>query len=214
LKFTKTKVDALTLPAGATDFAFYDENMPGFGIRFRAGGTVGTFFVQYAIGKKHRRIQLGKNGVVTLASAQAEAQQIRAQVARKIDPANERGRATVDANLTFDTTRIDAFLAQLESDGRSKSYVGQNRMYLNTHFKALHGMALTAIDKETVGTQLKDINKRGKVTMNRARASLSAFFNWAVKEYNGVTTNPAEMTNKNDEKPRNRILEISSDCSC
>lgn len=205
LRFTKAAVDKLALPTGATDFAFYDEDMPGFGIRFRAGGTVGTFFVQYAIGKKHRRVQLGRNGAVTLAAAQAEAQQIRAQVARKIDPANDRTKATVAAGVTFNPA-YEGFLDKLEAE-RSANYSKASRGYMENHFAKLHGLGLASIEQDTVSRILKTINdERGPISMNRAR-SAGAFFNWAWRE--GLCKhNPFEMTNKNeeDEDGRDRTL--------
>ena len=38
MEFTKTTVAALELPAGKSDLIHFDDALPGFGIRLRAGG--------------------------------------------------------------------------------------------------------------------------------------------------------------------------------
>ena len=59
MKFTQARVNSLKPPAGKADHEEIDEAMPGFGIRFRNGGS-GTYFIKYRLGGKDGRLSLGK----------------------------------------------------------------------------------------------------------------------------------------------------------
>ena len=48
MKLTQRNIEQLALPAGKTEALIFDEDVPGFGLRMRAGGSR-TFIVQYAI---------------------------------------------------------------------------------------------------------------------------------------------------------------------
>jgi hypothetical protein len=46
------------LQLGKSEAIFFDDDIPGFGLRVRAGGSR-TFVFQYKLGAKHRRMALG-----------------------------------------------------------------------------------------------------------------------------------------------------------
>jgi len=56
-RFTAGNVEKLSLPAGKTDHIEWDPELPGFGVRLRAGSAF--YVVQYRIGSKQRRESLG-----------------------------------------------------------------------------------------------------------------------------------------------------------
>ena len=87
MRFTQARVNGLKPPAGKADHDEIDEAMPGFGIRFRNGGS-GTYFIQYRIGGKDGRLSLGKVTKITLGDAQAAAKRHFAVIADKIDPSD------------------------------------------------------------------------------------------------------------------------------
>jgi hypothetical protein len=53
----------LILPEGKSEMIVFDESMPGFGVRVRAGGKR-VWLVQFRIGNKQRRITLGSVDVL------------------------------------------------------------------------------------------------------------------------------------------------------
>src|SRR5262245_22237477 len=65
MKLTAKAVAALTLPAGKTEVIFFDEEIPGLGMRLREGG-VARWVYQYRAGTKQRRISLGPASAVFL----------------------------------------------------------------------------------------------------------------------------------------------------
>jgi hypothetical protein len=59
MKLTAAAVRKLEIPPGELDKIFFDDEVAGFGMRVRKGGSR-SYVVQYAIGKKQRRMSLGK----------------------------------------------------------------------------------------------------------------------------------------------------------
>ena len=53
MKLTQKAIAALVLPEGKTDHIEWDSDLPGFGIRIRAGGAR-TWIYQYKIGNQNR----------------------------------------------------------------------------------------------------------------------------------------------------------------
>ena len=58
MKFGVKNTPALQLPVGKSDHIYWDDDIPGLGVRVRAGGSRMWIF-QYAIGGKHKRMTLG-----------------------------------------------------------------------------------------------------------------------------------------------------------
>jgi hypothetical protein len=54
MKLTTTAIRSLALPVGNVEIKVFDDDLPGFGLRLRAGGSR-TWIVQYKIGNKNRR---------------------------------------------------------------------------------------------------------------------------------------------------------------
>ena len=79
MKLTQPNVIKLKLPAGKADAIFFDDDIPGFGVRLRAGGTR-TWIVQYRIAAKQRRQALGSAAVVNADKARAVAKKTLAKV--------------------------------------------------------------------------------------------------------------------------------------
>src|SRR5262245_48818107 len=109
MKFTEATVAKFKMPAGKAEHIEFDDNMPGFGLRVRAGERREhrTFVAQYKIGAKHRRMTLGNVAKVDLESARRKARQIFGKVAEGKDPANEKATARSEAGQTFGIIAAD-----------------------------------------------------------------------------------------------------------
>src|SRR5215472_17412516 len=207
MEFTQTAVDRFKIEAGKTEHIEFDDGMPGFGLRVRVGDKRQhrTFIAQYKIGSKHRRITLGNASKVTLADAQRRAKIIFGKVADGKDPANEKAVARQVASHTLGA-KIGDYLAVKVATMKPRSH-SETKRHLETHWKPLHGLALAIIGRANVAAQVSTIAKEnGPVAANRSRASLSAFFRWAIGE--GLCDhNPVAGTNKQEESgPRERSL--------
>jgi integrase len=156
------------------------------------------------MGTKQRWLKIGAAQKTSLDSAKKQAKSFFESVQNNIDPANTKAKAAAAAAQTFGSA-IAGYLDQLEIDRRSAAHVGRCKSHLEKSFRALHTMALASIDRATVSRELNLMSKRGPVAANRARAILSAFFNWSIA--NGLCEiNPVDKTTKNQEYDRERVL--------
>jgi integrase len=211
MKLTQANLDRIKIPAGKSELIEFDETMPGFGLRIRANekGEHRTFIAQYKIGAKHRRVTLGNVAKVSLEGARKEAKRIFGKVANGGDPAAEKTVARTGASRLLEGI-VAAYLEAKRTGKkplRPRTYA-ENERYLNHYWKPLHKLTVSAVTRATVAAQVREIAKaHGPVAANRARASLSAMFRWAIGE--GLCNeNPVTGVNKQSEAdPRERTLD-------
>ena len=203
MNLTEQKASALKLASGQTDLIEFDDDIPGFGIRLREGGSR-TWIFQYKLGTKQRRLVLGKTSAVKAGAAREIASTLHAKVKLGGDPAAEKAISKIQAGDTFGKL-IEQYLEFQKDNLRQRSYEEVER-HLKTHAKPLHALPAITIDQRTIADKLNAIAKvSGAVTANRTRASLSALFGWAMRE-GLAASNPVANTNKREEKSRDRIL--------
>jgi len=96
MKLTQEAVERLRLPSGKDEIIYFDDQMPGFGVRLRAGGSK-RWLVQYRIAPrgeqegelraKQRRLTLGSTNLLTLKEAREKARKPLVKAADGEDPA-------------------------------------------------------------------------------------------------------------------------------
>ena len=216
MKLTERNIRSLQLPRGKTDQLFWDDEIPGFGIRLRAGGSR-SFVFQYALGDKHRRMSLGTatpesfktikqgNEIIKLGIREQVAQ-LHAKVKLGQDPAGEKTENRKRASDTFETI-AKKYLAAKKESTRPSSYRETERHILK-HSKPLSGLQVAGIARRDIATLVGTIKANsGPVAANRVRSTLSDFFSWAMSEgIDGIENNPVINTNKSEESPRDRVL--------
>jgi integrase len=206
MKFTKASIERFALPADKSEAIIFDDDVPGFGLRLRAGGSR-TFIVQYALGGRQRRMTIGSAKILDPSKARQTAGNLLAKVRLGRDPAAERAEARVHASDEPLGAIIGRFLARQERRVRLRTYVDATR-YLERYWRPLHELHLARISRATVAARLGKIaTEHGPVSADRARAALSAFFTWAIGE--GLCDmNPVAGTNKHFDgaKSRDRVL--------
>jgi integrase len=187
----------------------FDEKFPGFGLRIRTDENTGrelrTYIFQYKLGHKHRRMNCGRVGKVTASQARKAAEGHAASLVHHKDPANERAAIRKEASRTIGAT-IAKYLEAKRPKMRPRSHYGTAH-HLETNWKPLHGLSINNVSRANVAAEIGAIARRsGPVAANRSRASLSAFFRWAIGE--GLCDhNPVAGTNQQQENgPRERIL--------
>jgi hypothetical protein len=100
MRFTQKIIDALDLPARKTEAIIFDDELPGFGLRLRRGGSR-VWVYQFKIGDRHRRFTLGSATAVPLAQARKIAAELHAKVRLGRDPAGEKAEGRVRAAETM-----------------------------------------------------------------------------------------------------------------
>ena len=101
MRLTIKSADELKLKPGQKECIVFDDDVPGFGLRIREGGSR-TWIFQYRIGSKQRRMMLGSasNSQLNLANTRKTASKLHAQVALGEDPAMNKATARRDAEET------------------------------------------------------------------------------------------------------------------
>lgn len=203
MKLTQAAVATLKLPKGKSETITFDDDLPGFGLRMRAGGSC-TWIYQYKLGSQHRRVTLGNAAALTVTQARKTATELHAHVRLGKDPAGEKIEGRVRATETMGAI-VQTYLAHQRQRVRPRSYAGTER-HLLTYSKPLLILPLVGINRRTIAARLSVIAaKSGAASANRMRSSLSAFFAWCMRE-GLLESNPASGTNVQPEKSRERVL--------
>src|SRR6516165_1932791 len=100
VKFTVKNTASVSLPAGKSDHVEWDDDIAGFGIRIRAGGSRNWIY-RYRVGPKQRSVILGSAKSVPLAVAQKNASTLEARIQLGEDPALDRQNARLEADNTL-----------------------------------------------------------------------------------------------------------------
>jgi integrase len=209
MRFTKPAIAALAMPSGKTDVIWWDDALPGFGHRIRAGGKR-TWVVQYRIGTRQHRMTLGSAAAMDLDQARAEAKRALSQVGLAISPQTEKVKAKTALAVT-----LGALVAQYldhqerrvaEGTLRPRS-IEETRRFLERGWKPLHALPATAIGRADVAARLNVLAKEnGPVSADRARAALSALCTWAMRD-GLLDANPVSATNRPaGPRSRDRVL--------
>ena len=202
MKLTNRSVHALSLPAGKAEAIFFDDDVPGFGLRLRAAGSR-TWVFRYRVGQTQRSMKLGNATSVSLATARKNASELEAQVRLGGDPASQKEVSKQKAEYTFETV-AERFLAARRPELRPATMLEYER-HLRRDARSLHRLPIANVLQADIARLLN--NAAGPVSANRLRATLSTMFAWALGE--GIVLphgNPAAYVNKRAEVARDRVL--------
>jgi integrase len=206
MKLTEREITQYRPPQGKADHIIFDENLAGFGLRYRDGRRVWLF--QYAFvsdgNRVNRRMTFGTFPDLPPAKARSIAADLAAKVRLGQDPAADKAVKRSEAGHTFGRL-VAGYLEQKRNELRPRSYVEVER-YLDVYAKSLHGLPASGVDLKKVAAFLDTVAKDcGAVSANRARGALSALFVWAMRK--GLhDNNPVILSESRPEQSRDRVL--------
>jgi integrase len=202
MKLTAKSATTLSLD-GVKDRTWFDDDISGFGIRLREGGS-GTYIYRYRHGTQQRSITLGSTAAVPFSLARKNAGELEAKVRLGGDPAADKRSVRQESANTFAAV-AQQFLAAKRKEWRTNTLDSIQR-HLSLYADILHGKPITAITQRDVALLLNKVAaESGDTTANRLRASLCAMWSWAIKQ--GLPlTNVAALTEKRREQSRDRVL--------
>jgi integrase len=204
MHLTDKILPTLTCPPGRTEVKIFDDDVRGFGVRIRAGSAARSWIFQYDIGSRTRRVTLGSPKSMTTTRARAAAAELQAKVRLGQDPAGDKAESRVRSAETFKAV-LDVYMTGQRAQLRPVSYLQKER-HLLKHARGLHHLLLAKIDRRLIAGKLSKIETNsGPIESNRVRASLSAFFAWAICE-GYLENNPVTGTARRNEKARERVL--------
>jgi integrase len=192
-KLTKSLVERL--PPGS---ALWDTEVKGFGVRRQTAGAF--FYLRCTIGGRQRMKSIGRFGSPwTVEQARRHALQALGQVVGGDDPFAAQAEGQTFREL------VEVYIMRRQG-ALAPSTLRALSLYLRTSAKPLANRPLGDITRKDIAACLADIEQSsGAPSRNRARASLSAFYRWAIEEGH-VETNPVQGTGKAAETSRDRVL--------
>ncbi len=194
----------LVLPPDRNEWLVFDDKLPGFGIRLRKGGSK-TWIAQYRLGSRQRRLKLGSLAQLNHEKARAAAKAALAKAQLGIDPQVEKADTKKAAEITL-LRVVDQFLAFRERTMRPAAFKEVKR-HLDKHWSPLHSHAIRDLTRATLATRLREIGlSHGLVAADRARASLSAMMNWAIREGLAEVNNVTFTNKQAGQVERDRVL--------
>lgn len=191
----------------------WDEDYPGFGLRISSEGRR-TWILMYRIGKKLRRLTLGRFPTLGLAAAREKATDALRDVGKGEDPGRrkiEERRAETFAELAREY--IDRHASKKRS-GREDIRLLNGSPHKKRTGKKPHEplvkrwgtRRIKDIKRRDVRELLEEIAGRAPIMANRTLALVRKMFNFAI-EREWLETNPCHMIKPpGDEKQRDRVL--------
>src|SRR3954468_24710885 len=178
-RLTKSVIDALPTPS--SELVYWDETLPGFGVKVTPAGRK-VFVVLYrtsGAGSRLRKYTIGPYGRVTLHVARNEAQRVLAARTGGRDPASEKreARRRLVADRVDDL--VEAFIKQHVSTRRSSAEISR---ILKREIVARWGArSIHEIKKRDVIELVSSVIERGSpVAANKILKVAKTFFGWCV----------------------------------
>src|SRR5262249_20074736 len=125
MNLTQATIARLKLPNGKSDAIFFDDKIPGFGIRLRSGGSQSWVF-QFKFANTQHRLVLGKVSAMKPDAARKIAEKHHAAVKDGRNPATEKAVRVAQAANTFGQL-VDQYMEFKQSTLRARSLVEVKR---------------------------------------------------------------------------------------
>lgn len=189
MKLTKTKVEGLDIPATGQAF-FWDEDLPGFGVRVTANG-VRSYIVQGRAKGKVRRVTIGQHGkpiseteTLTADKARKLAMGLISDFSKGVDPVVEKKREETLAVTLQDV--CDVYLKERrtakggELTPRTKADI---RRHLKMSFSDWADQPVANITRDLCSARFTELSAKGPTQANQAFRILRALLNYAREAY-------------------------------
>ncbi|MDD2749604.1 site-specific integrase [Acidithiobacillus sp.] len=201
MHFTKSNLLALESVPGKRR-RVYDEKQKGLAVYVTPAGS-NTFYCIKKVDGKTEEIRIGDAATVTLEIARAKAADIVNDIARGINPAEQK--RIKKAEMTF---------AALFSEWvkhctiREKKSLGKDQDSFRLHLQGLARKKLSEIQRTDIRNLHANLSeKSGKIQANRVLALVRAMFNFAIQKLDVPRLkNPAKGIEPNRENSRDRRL--------
>jgi integrase len=179
MKLIEGCASKIRVPAGERDTHVWDSVLPGFGIRKFAPSNKAYFVVKYAVGTQQRKLSLGPVLPGTYNEKRRQAAKILTASRLGQDVVADKRVARVKKTVTCGEV-VRLYLRSREPELRAATYVEISR-YLERYWQPLHAHPVESIDRREIVRVLDMIaDGHGRVSVDRARTALSAFFAWLI----------------------------------
>jgi integrase len=220
MKFTQRAVDGVV--ADRSEKFFWDDSLPGFGIRIKPSGAK-TYLIQYRRGARQRRYAIGACGTFRLEEARERARRLLVSIRDGGDPSGDRKQKRQAPTVQ---ALAERYLEEYAETHKRPSSVKADRRNIENHIIPLIGRLtvadVTRADVDGImrsvrigatkadvklGKRSRRIVRGGPGVANRCCALLSKMFNlaerWGLRPDG---SNPCRHVTKNPERKMRRYL--------
>jgi len=194
-------------PKGSRQIDVYDSKIRGLAVRVSPSGTK-AFVVWYRIGRKARRLTLGRYPTIKLSEARERAREALRQVADGKDPAAEKQRARTEYGGKLFGALTDDFIANYAKPHmRPRSRAEIQRLLTREFVTAWEKWPVQDISRRDVTSVLMAIVERGAPSAaNHALSAVRKMFNWAITEGHLTRSPCLGISAPSKGKSRDRVL--------
>ena len=195
MRMTKQSIDKLPVPAplpsGKSNQHIYrDDHLSGFAVRVTSTG-VKSFIVEKRLGRKNRRITIGRYGHLTLEQGRLEAVKLLGKLATGVDPIHERKVERVKQ-----ITLKQMFDDYIEGHPTLTAYtIKDYERSINGSFKDWQNKPVTELSKDLIEKRHRDLGRVSHARANNAMRVLRAVYNYAMDKYDDLDGNPIIQSN-------------------
>ncbi|WP_321490256.1 tyrosine-type recombinase/integrase [uncultured Hyphomonas sp.] len=179
----------------------FDDRLTGFGVRITANSSI-AFILNYSLKGRERRMTIGQYPTFTVLAARKEAEQLKGQIARGIDPL-ERRQADNTAPTVEDMWK--RYEAQYLPKLADRSQSDQRAMFTKSILPAIGRKKVEDVTFNDCEALHRKITKDRPTRANRVIEVLRRNFNLAIK-WGWLDRNPASGIERNPEPKRERYL--------
>jgi integrase len=197
IRFTDRTVRGIKSPPAPQQVDYYDESLPGFGLRASYNGRK-SWMVLYRCGGVKGRLTFGRVDLMPLVEARELAREALKEAASGKNPATrkkeERGA------LTFKGL-VDRFIAEYAKP-KKRSWKKDQRLLTRNLVPELGRKKALDVTRAELRAELAKIKQRpAPIEANRTFEVVRKVYNWAIEE-EILTANPADRLTKPAEEPR------------
>ena len=186
---------------GKAHVIYYDEQIPGFGLRVTKAGAR-AFILNYHVSGRERRFTIGRHPAWTALAARERAKELRREIDQGHDPLDERQeRRGVPAIGDLWREYEKAHLPTLSP----RSQLDQRGMWLTYILPELKNVAVKELTSRQVDQLHAAISTSKPTRANRVLEVLRKALNLAMR-WEWIERNPADGFRRNAEHPRERYL--------
>ncbi|MDI6798018.1 MAG: Arm DNA-binding domain-containing protein, partial [Desulfatibacillaceae bacterium] len=181
-KLTKKFIDALQFSDSGRPI-YWDDSLPGFGIRIQGQSKV--YLVQSRVAGRSKRVVIGKHGPFTLEQARTAAKDLLRDMAQGINPLDEKERQKA-LGVTLQEALEDYLKAR-----QLKPVTRKDVIYtMNNHLKKWLALPLVSITPDMVVRLHRQLGATSPARANLAMRYLRSVLNFAAANYSAQDGSP------------------------
>ena len=202
IRFTDRTLKAIKPPPSPKQLDYFDESIPGFGLRVSYKGRK-SWIVLYRCNGVKGRLTLGRLDLLPLVDAREKARTALRAAAQGDDPALRKGR---DREAPTFKQLCDRYIEEYAKP-RKRTWRKDRRLLDHNLIPALGRQKAHLIARADLRTELAKVkNRPAPVEANRTFEVVRRLFTWAIEE-EILTENPVfKLPKPAEETPRDRTL--------